>query len=150
MVLERLSPGVQHAEETDLRAEVLWLGGDLTQRLRGRLEQDVVDHGLVLEGDDLDLRRHGEHHVEVGRVEQFRSTVLEPLGSCEALALWTIAVATCNGHRPLPALWANSVMGSWRAALFSLVLLRHHFALHYRGIPEQGDQLVWRPEGSFA
>ena len=38
-------------------------------------------------------RRHGEHDVEVGHVEQFRLTVLEPLGPCEALALRTVPVA---------------------------------------------------------
>jgi hypothetical protein len=59
-------------------------------------------------------------------------------------------IVAINGSRTTHALWANSVMGSWRAALFSLVLLTHHFALHYSGIPEQGDQLVWWPEGSFA
>src|SRR5450755_19805 len=33
MVQQVLSPGVQHAQETDLRAQMLWIGGDLTQRL---------------------------------------------------------------------------------------------------------------------
>ena len=51
-----LPPGVQHAQEADLRAQMLWIGGDVAQRLRRRPEQDVVDHGLVLERDDLDLR----------------------------------------------------------------------------------------------
>jgi hypothetical protein len=40
--------------------------------------------------------------------------------------------------------------GESAAALSCLVLLMHHFALHYRCIPEQGDQLVRRPKGSFA
>ena len=34
MKLQILSPGVQHAEEADLGAEVLGIGGDLQQRLR--------------------------------------------------------------------------------------------------------------------
>ncbi len=82
---------------------MLWIGGDLAQRLRGRLEQDVVDHGLVLEGDDLDLLGHGEHHVEVGHVEQFRLTVLEPLGPCEALALRAAAITARVERDPLMA-----------------------------------------------
>ena len=88
-----LPPGVQHGQEADLRPQMLWISGDVAQRLRGRPEQDVVDHGLVLERDDLDLRRHGEHHVEVGHVEQFRLTVLEPLRACETLALRAVPVA---------------------------------------------------------
>ena len=92
MVQQILPPGVQHAEETDLRAQMLWIGGDDAQCLRRRPEQDVVDDGLVLEGDDLDLLGHGEHDVEVGHVEQFRLPVLEPLSACETLALWTVLV----------------------------------------------------------
>jgi hypothetical protein len=69
------------------------IGGDLTQRLRRRSEQDIVDHGLVLEGDDLDLLGHREHDVEVGHVEQFGLTVREPLGARETLALWATFVA---------------------------------------------------------
>src|ERR1700689_4990599 len=107
VMLKGLTPGVQHAEETNLGTEVLWVGGDLPQRLRGRLEQDVVDHGLVLEGDDLDLRRHGEHHVEVRHVEQFRLAVLEPLSPCETLALWATAItARVEGHPLMAAIVA--------------------------------------------
>ena len=38
-------------------------------------------------------RRHGEHDVEVRHVEQFRLAVLQPLGSCETLALRAVPVA---------------------------------------------------------
>src|SRR6266851_3698451 len=72
---------------------MLWIGRDLTQRLRPRPEQDIVDDGLVLEGDDLDLLGHREHDVEVGHVEQFGLTVREPLGARETLALWATFVA---------------------------------------------------------
>ena len=94
VVVKILTPGMQYPKEADLRAEVLWISGDLTQRLRGRPEQDVVDHGLVLKGDDLDLRGHGEHHMKVGYVEQFRLTVLEPFGPRETLTFWAAVVAT--------------------------------------------------------
>jgi hypothetical protein len=39
VMLEILPPGVQHSQETDLRAKVLWIGGDRTQRLRGSLDR---------------------------------------------------------------------------------------------------------------
>ena len=61
-----LAPGVQHAEEADLRAQMGRVGGDPAQRLGRGMEQDVVDCRLVLEGDDRDLVRHGEDDVEVG------------------------------------------------------------------------------------
>src|SRR5208337_686317 len=73
---------------------MLWVGGDLMQRLRRRPEQDVVDHGLVLERDGGDLVRYREHHVEVGHVEQLRLPVFQPLGAREPLALRTVPVTT--------------------------------------------------------
>src|SRR5260370_17882700 len=91
--MKGLTPGVQHTEEAYLRAKMLWIGGELTQRLRRRSEQHIVDNGLVLEGDDLDLLGHREHDVEVGHVEQFGLTVREPLGARETLALWATFVA---------------------------------------------------------
>ena len=51
VVHQVLPPGVQHGQEADLRAQMLRIGGDGAQCLRRRPEQDVVDHGLVLEGD---------------------------------------------------------------------------------------------------
>ena len=80
-----LSPGVQHRQKADLRAEMLGVGGDGAQCLRRRPEQDVVDHGLVLERDHLDLGRHGEHDVEIRHVEQLRLAVLQPFAPARDL-----------------------------------------------------------------
>ena len=60
-------PAVQHRGEPDPGAEVLGVGGDGQQGLGRRLEQGVVDHGLVLVGDQANLRRQGEDHMVVGR-----------------------------------------------------------------------------------
>ena len=48
---ERRAPAVQHGGEADAGAEVLRVGGDGDERLGRGLEQDIVDHGLVLVGD---------------------------------------------------------------------------------------------------
>jgi hypothetical protein len=93
MVAHGLTPGVQHAEEADFRTEMLGVGCDGAQRLRRRAEQNIVHHGLVLERDDLDLRWHGEHDVEVRHIEQLRLAVLQPLGTREALALRAVAIS---------------------------------------------------------
>ena len=79
VVQQILPPGVQHTKKADLRAQMLGVGGDGAQRLRRCPEQDIVDHGLVLERDGGDQIRHGEHDVEVGHVEQLGLTVLQPL-----------------------------------------------------------------------
>jgi hypothetical protein len=43
---------------------------DRQQRLRARLEQEIVDHRLVLIRDRADPRRQLEHDVEVGHLQQ--------------------------------------------------------------------------------
>jgi hypothetical protein len=52
----------------------------------------LVNHDLVLKGDDLDLLGHGEHYVEVGHVEQFRLPVLEPSSPGETLTFRAVTV----------------------------------------------------------
>ena len=66
VMVQRLSPGVQHRDRADLGAEVARVGGNTTQRLRRRSEQNGVDHGLVVERDLGDGSGQGEHDVEVG------------------------------------------------------------------------------------
>ena len=53
--------------------------------------------------------------VEVWHREQLGFPLFQPLPRRRALALRAMPVAAANGKRPLPALWANFVMGSWRA-----------------------------------
>jgi hypothetical protein len=67
-----------------------------------------------LEGDLARQRWQGEDDVEVRHRQQFGLPMREPFGACQPLTLGTMAVTAGNGRRPLLALWANSVMGSWR------------------------------------
>ena len=62
---QRRAPGVQHQCCADACAQVLRIGGDGQQRLGGDVEQQAVDHGLVLVGDVGDRRRQREDHVVV-------------------------------------------------------------------------------------
>ncbi len=57
---------MEHGGETDLGAEVLGIGGDGEHGLGARLEQDAVDHRLVLIRDVCDLGRQGEDEMVVG------------------------------------------------------------------------------------
>src|SRR5215471_17234465 len=49
------APAMEHGGGADACAEMLGIGGDREQRLSGRSEQEVVDHGLVLVSDRGDL-----------------------------------------------------------------------------------------------
>ena len=57
MMVQRLSPGVQHGDRADLGAKVARVGGDVVQRLCGSAEQDRIHHRFVVEGDVCDRRR---------------------------------------------------------------------------------------------
>ena len=89
----RTAPGVQHRGEADLHAEALGVRGDRQQRLGTRLEQEVVDDGLVVVGDGADLRRQREHDMEVRHLQQLGRARLQPLPRLRSLALWAIAIA---------------------------------------------------------
>ena len=93
VVLEGLPPGVQHGQEADLGPEVLRVGGDLPQGLRGGPEQQVVDDPRVLQGDRAEGRREGEDDVEVLDREQLGRPGLDPPRRLGGLALGAVAVA---------------------------------------------------------
>ena len=130
MVGQRRAPGVEDGGEADVRAQMLRVGGDGGQRLGGGPEQEVVDDGLVLERDRADRRRQGEDDVIVGNREEFGLALGQPLPRRRALTLRAVPVAAGNGRRPLPALWADPVMGSWRAVHRHFPVNCSAFCLH--------------------
>ena len=57
VLLQGLTPGMEHRSDADLRAQMPGIGGDGGERLSGGAEQDRIDGGLVLEGDLARQRR---------------------------------------------------------------------------------------------
>lgn len=78
MVRKRLAPGVQHRHESQLRAEVLGVGCDTQQRLRGGAEQHVIDRLLVLQREGSELVREGKHGVAVRDGQYFSQAFFAP------------------------------------------------------------------------
>ena len=111
---QRRSPCVQHAGHADACAEPLGIGRDRAQRLGRCPKQQVIDSLLVPVGDLSDLGRQGEDHVEIFHGQQIRGAGGHPIPRRRSLALRTVPVLAGNGRRPLPALWADPVMGSQR------------------------------------
>ena len=107
VMLEVLSPTVEHGEETDLRAQMPRIGGDGAQGLCGSVEENVVDHGFVLVSDGGNLLRNGKDDVEVRAVEKLGLALLDPLGPCQGLALGALPVAAGYGEISI-----TSLMGS--------------------------------------
>jgi hypothetical protein len=92
MVKEVLAPGVKDGEEADARTQMLRIGGDGEQGLRGRAEENTVNGLLVFQSDDGNLFRDGEDNMKVSAVEQFALAVFNPLGSRQGLALGTVTI----------------------------------------------------------
>ena len=87
---------MQHGGDADPGAEVLCIAGNGDQRLGRSLEQEVVDHGLVLVGDVGDLRRQREHDVEIADREQLGLALGEPILGGGALTLRAMPVASAS------------------------------------------------------
>ena len=131
VVGHRRAPAVEHGGGADASAEVPGIGGDRQQRLGRGAEQEVVDDRLVLVGDRGDLGRQREDDVEIADRQQIGLAGGEPILRRRALALGAMAVAARNGRRPLPALWAKPVMGSWRQLVRGPAAVAASSAHHY-------------------
>ena len=127
------SPGVEHGGDADACAQVARIGGDRQHRLGRRAEQQVVDRRLVVQGDVGDLGGQSEDDVEVADRQQVGLTLGQPGARGGALALGAVPVAAANGRRPLAALWADPVMGSWRRLDRALASAAANSAHHYEG-----------------
>jgi hypothetical protein len=103
VMLEGLSPRVKDSEETDLRSEMLGIGRDGSHCFSRGLEEDAVDHLLVLIGDRGDLRRHGKDHVKIWNLQKFGLTVFDPLRPGQRLAFGAMPIRATVVAIPLMA-----------------------------------------------
>ena len=94
MKLELLIPGVQYAEETDLGAKMLGIEGHLEQSFGAGVEQEIVDHFLVLQSEWRQFTRQSENDMHVRGGQQLAAARLQPTVAGIALAFWTMAIAT--------------------------------------------------------
>ena len=93
MVVQVLTPGVQHHQHANRRTQPLGIGGHVAQRGGGAAHEQVVDNGGIGEGEVAEFRRQREHHMMVFDRQQVLRLLIEPVGSSQGLALGTVAVA---------------------------------------------------------
>jgi hypothetical protein len=74
MKLQFLTPGMEHAEETDFGAQVAGITRHFEQRFGTGPEQEIVDDLLVLQGQRGESPRKGEEHMDVGSRQKFAAT----------------------------------------------------------------------------
>jgi len=98
MNLEVLSPGMEHAKESDVGSQVLWIASEFKQRSGTGAEEQIVEQPFVLEDQSAEFVRQGEDDVEVRHGQQLSRTRGQPLGARVPLALGTVPIAAGNGE----------------------------------------------------
>src|SRR5271169_7084384 len=93
MMLEVLSPGVEHAEKSDVGSQVLRIASKSEhRRSTGAIEQ-IVEQPLVLQYQSRQRMRQRENHVEVRHGQQFGRARREPFCARVSLALRAVPIA---------------------------------------------------------
>src|ERR1700722_3148018 len=92
-MLEPLVSGMEPAEEADLRSQMAEIASDLKQGCGTGLEEQVVDHALVLERQGSQFTRQGEDEVHVSGGQQFLFARLQQAETRVRLASGAMPVA---------------------------------------------------------
>src|SRR5215471_9090528 len=108
-MLEILSPSVEHAEEADLCAKVLWIGGDLQEGGGAGAEQEIVNDLLVLQGQPRQLVGNRKDDVNVVDRQQFLTASGEPLIAGVGWALGAVPGAAGVERDGFVAAWTAAV-----------------------------------------
>src|SRR5260370_42196026 len=100
MMMQVLSPGMEHRHEADPRAQVFGVGGDLQQGFRRGAKEHAVNYPLVLEGQGSDHLRQREDDVKVFDRQQLGGAFFEPRRAGSSPALRAMAIAAGTKTRP--------------------------------------------------
>ena len=93
MNFEFLAPGMQHAEEANLCAEVSRIASDFEKGFGTGAEQEIVEDLLVLQDQWRQAAGECEDHVQVAGREKLTLTRSDPAFPCSDLTLRAMAIA---------------------------------------------------------
>ena len=93
MSLQLLTPSMQHAEEPDLRPEMLGIASDFEQGFGTGTKEQAVEEFLVLQGEGRQPMRKGEDEVGVRGGQDFPAARLDPTVAGVGLALRAVSIA---------------------------------------------------------
>ena len=91
--LQSLPPGMQDAQEADLRTEVFGIGRDLDQRCGTGFEQELEENSLVLPDEWNQRVGHAEDEVVIVNRQQLLLAGCQPLVTSVGLALRAMTIA---------------------------------------------------------
>jgi hypothetical protein len=109
--VELLTPGVQHTEETNFRAEVSRIASDFEKCFRAGVKQEIVEDLLVLQDQWRQPVRQCEDDMEVACREEFSSARSDPPFSSARLTLWAVPISAANGELSISCLWRVIFIG---------------------------------------
>jgi hypothetical protein len=92
MSSKSLPPGVQNAEEADLRAQVLRVCCNRLQGLGSRSKQEVVHLTLVLQAQLSKRFWQRKDDMKIFARQEFSLTFFQPFGSTQGLTLGAMAI----------------------------------------------------------
>src|SRR5215471_7954872 len=69
MVVQRLPPGMQHGEESDLCPQMVRIACHGQEGFGHSLKEKSIQHPRVLEREWAEGMREGKHHMDIGDVE---------------------------------------------------------------------------------
>src|SRR5215510_8666616 len=78
MVGQRLPPGRQHGEESDLRPQMVRIACHSEEGLGHRLKEEGIQHPRVVERAWAEGMRESKHHMAVGHLKQLSFASREP------------------------------------------------------------------------
>ena len=105
---------MQDAEEADLGAKMLRIGGDFNEGFGYRTEQQVVQFAFILPDEIGQIVRQTEHDMEVTGGQEFLLSGCDPSLACLRLTLGAMSVpARVKGEAPvLIATWTHIDMAA--------------------------------------
>ena len=93
MIAHRPIPGMEDAHHPNRAAEPLRIQGERLERVRGRLEQQVIDEFLVRAGQRIERMGQGDGDEDIGDREEFFQLGVAPGIGPVAAACRTMAIA---------------------------------------------------------
>ena len=66
MMLQLLIPGIEDAEESNLRSQMLGISRDFEQGIRAGAHEQAVNGCFILESERSERTGDGEHDVRIG------------------------------------------------------------------------------------
>jgi len=91
--LQSLPPGMQDAQEADLRAEAFGIGRDLDQCCGAGVEKELEENSLVPPDEWNQRMRHAEDEVVIVNRQQLLLAGCQPLVTSVGLALRAMTIA---------------------------------------------------------